>query len=158
MQTMVTEAEIYKTLLADAQKGTTQDSEAFYQAHIEKIRRLVPAENLLIMNVKEGCKLLLNVSPGNSMHGASILADLLTQVYSQGDPLCKFLGHERPAWPFPRVNSTEEFMQNAIEVGAMMKHATSARILKTLVAVTAVSVVGIAWWMRSTRVIGIQLW
>jgi hypothetical protein len=158
MQTMVAEAEIYKTLLADAQKGTTQDSEAFYQAHIEKIRRLVPADNLLIMNVKEGCKLLPNVSPSRFVHIVSILADLLTQISSEGDPLCKFLGHEQPAWPFPRVNSTEEFMQNAIEVGAMMKHVTNARILKALVAVTAVSVVGIAWWVRSTRGIGTQLW
>jgi hypothetical protein len=55
MGSMVTDVEMYATLMADARSGSTKDSEAFYLAHIEKIRAMVPAENLLVMNVKEGC-------------------------------------------------------------------------------------------------------
>jgi hypothetical protein len=56
MDRMTSDYEMWTTLLADARNGTTQNSEAYYLAHIESIRRLIPADNLLIMNVSEGCK------------------------------------------------------------------------------------------------------
>jgi hypothetical protein len=57
MASIMTDVEMYATLMADARSGSTKDSEAFYLAHTEKIRAMVPAENLLVMNVKEGCML-----------------------------------------------------------------------------------------------------
>jgi hypothetical protein len=56
MADLVTNAEPFKTLIADARTGSTQASEAYYLAHIERVRAMVPAENLLVMNVKDGCK------------------------------------------------------------------------------------------------------
>jgi hypothetical protein len=77
---------------------------------------------------------------------------------SSGNPLCKFLGHKTPEWDFPRVNSTDDFWQNAGEVNVAMTRVTNARIVKTLVAVTAVSAIGVAWWVRYSRGFGSSLW
>jgi hypothetical protein len=57
MVDMVTSTEPFMTLIADARSGSTQASEAIYLAHNERIRTMVPAENLLIMNVRDGCML-----------------------------------------------------------------------------------------------------
>jgi hypothetical protein len=58
--------------------------------HNEEVKRVIPADKLLIMELGEGW-----------------------------ERLCKFLGKEVPDMPYPKVNSTEEFvrlqMQRSIE-------------------------------------------
>jgi hypothetical protein len=51
-----------------------------FNQHIEDVKRLIPAERLLVMHISEGWA-----------------------------PLCKFLGKEMPSEPFPRVNDANEF-------------------------------------------------
>jgi hypothetical protein len=87
----------------------------------------------------------------------STLECRLTNKFS-GDPLCTFLEHKPPAWAFPRVNSTDEFWLNAADVNLMVTRTINARIVKTLVAVTAVSAIGVAWWARYSRGFGSSLW
>lgn len=55
---------------------------AYYQQHIETIRREVPAEKLLVFKATEGWS-----------------------------PLCAFLSLPVPPTPFPNVNSREQFQQ-----------------------------------------------
>lgn len=45
-------------LMRDLENGTNEDSVKYYERHNEEIKRLVPKERLLVMNVKEGCKLI----------------------------------------------------------------------------------------------------
>jgi hypothetical protein len=51
-----------------------------YEAHNKAVRELIPAEQLLVYQVKEGW-----------------------------EPLCKFLSVEKPTMEFPRTNNREEF-------------------------------------------------
>jgi len=51
-----------------------------YLAHVEEVKKIVPADQLLIYEVKEGW-----------------------------EPLCKFLGKPVPSVPYPNVNDTAEF-------------------------------------------------
>jgi len=53
-----------------------------YEQHNAQVRRVIPAERLLVYDVLEGW-----------------------------EPLCRFLGHPAPAEPFPRANTTETFRQ-----------------------------------------------
>ena len=53
---------------------------AVHQAHIEEVKRTIPADRLLVFQVKEGW-----------------------------GPLCRFLGVAVPDEPFPRVNERESF-------------------------------------------------
>jgi len=55
-------------------------AKSVYTAHIEEVKTSVPADRLLVFDVKEGW-----------------------------EPLCKFLGKEVPAKDFPRSNDTTEF-------------------------------------------------
>lgn len=57
---------------------------AGYEAHNAAVRREVPPERLLVLDVAEGW-----------------------------DPLCRFLGVPAPDTPFPRANSTDEFREHA---------------------------------------------
>jgi len=61
----------------------------FFEAHIEEAKHLVPSENLLVFQVKEGWT-----------------------------PLCRFLEVEEPKVPFPRINDTAKmtFMRRVIAV------------------------------------------
>lgn len=56
-------------------------AKAAYTAHVEKVKATVPSDRLLVWNVSEGWK-----------------------------PLCDALGLPVPDEPFPRSNSTEEFL------------------------------------------------
>lgn len=56
---------------------------ANYDAWIVDVKKKVPADRLLVFNVKEGW-----------------------------DPLCKFLGVPVPSGPFPRVNEADDFKKN----------------------------------------------
>ena len=53
---------------------------AVYEAHNAEVKRVVPAERLIVFDVKQGW-----------------------------EPLCEALGRPVPDTPFPRVNTTEEF-------------------------------------------------
>jgi len=53
---------------------------ALFERHAEEVKRLVPAERLLVYDIREGW-----------------------------GPLCKFLGVEEPDEPFPHLNSATEF-------------------------------------------------
>ena len=65
-----------------------------YAAHNDKVRRDLPAERLLVLDMSEGWK-----------------------------PLCDFLKVPVPATPFPRANSTDEWLERA---SARMAAAASA--------------------------------
>lgn len=57
----------------------------YFEAHVEEVKRAVPAERLLVFDVKEGW-----------------------------GPLCAFLGVPVPNEPFPRVNDTAEFKKRVL--------------------------------------------
>jgi hypothetical protein len=63
---------------------------AIFERNIEEVRRVVPAERLLIYDVKEGW-----------------------------EPLCRFLGVPAPDKPFPRLNDTREFQRRIKVVQAI---------------------------------------
>ncbi|ORY06456.1 hypothetical protein K493DRAFT_203324 [Basidiobolus meristosporus CBS 931.73] len=69
-------------------QGRFEDKEwmiELFKSHIEEVKRVVPADKLLVFEVKEGW-----------------------------EPLCKFLGKPVPDEPFPHVNDTAE-MQGRID-------------------------------------------
>jgi len=63
-----------------------------FQAHVEEVTATIPPHRLLVFDVRQGWA-----------------------------PLCEFLGVDVPAEPFPRVNDSAEFMQQARgRVGRML--------------------------------------
>ncbi len=52
-----------------------------YNAHVERVKATIPKSRLLVFEAKQGWR-----------------------------PLCEFLGVDVPAEPYPRVNTTEDFM------------------------------------------------
>lgn len=52
---MATEYEMFQLLAKDSVEGT-REAEKFYERHVEEVKRRVPKERLLVMNVKEGCE------------------------------------------------------------------------------------------------------
>ena len=71
--------EMYQTLAEDMRDGKQKGIE-YYENHLAEVRKVVPKERLLVMNVKDGWQ-----------------------------PLCKFLGKEVPSWEFPKSNTTQEW-------------------------------------------------
>jgi len=72
--------ETYKSVYPDG-FSDEDTAKAAYTAHVEKVKATVPSDRLLAWNVSEGWK-----------------------------PLCEALGLPVPDEPFPRSNSTEEFL------------------------------------------------
>ena len=66
--------------LVDDYYDGTRKGVKWYEEYCEAVKKAVPEERLLVMNVKEGW-----------------------------EPLCAFLGKERPWWEFPRVNTIDEW-------------------------------------------------
>ncbi|XP_001630566.2 uncharacterized protein LOC5510065 [Nematostella vectensis] len=62
-----------------------------YTRHIEEVKAIVPADRLLVFNVKEGW-----------------------------EPLCAFLGHEAPSIPFPHRNKKSEFIPDMINKSSIV--------------------------------------
>ncbi|KAF2160509.1 hypothetical protein M409DRAFT_29130 [Zasmidium cellare ATCC 36951] len=104
----------YNILCKDLRDGT-QEGIRWFEEYIEEIKRLVPPENLLIMNIKSGWK-----------------------------PLCTFLGHDVPPWDFPVANTNEQFEANVAGLYAGINQAVWFNAAKRLapVAVGIVAVVG----------------
>ncbi|KAF2210676.1 hypothetical protein CERZMDRAFT_85984 [Cercospora zeae-maydis SCOH1-5] len=107
-------------LMSDLEKGTNEDSVKYYQSYIEEIKRLVPSENLLVMNVTEGWR-----------------------------PLCEFLDVEKPEWNFPQVNSTEDFENRTAKIIDHFGAIIMWNMTKTFVPAVALTVGILGWWMRS---------
>ncbi len=79
-----------KLIWQRSHKGTMEDREAAikrYNDHIEEVRAVVPADQLMIFTVKEGW-----------------------------EPLCKFLGVEVPDTPFPNVNDRAEIKKTIADI------------------------------------------
>ena len=78
---------IRKMILQQTFGGSTADEAlaiGVLEMHNEEVRRTIPAERLLVYEVKQGW-----------------------------EPLCAFLGVAVPEVPFPRTNTTEEFLARA---------------------------------------------
>ncbi|ORY06455.1 hypothetical protein K493DRAFT_322526 [Basidiobolus meristosporus CBS 931.73] len=75
-------------------QGRFEDKEwviELFKSHIEEVKRVVPANKLLVFEVKEGW-----------------------------EPLCKFLGKPVPDEPFPHVNDTAEMQARMEKYKAML--------------------------------------
>ena len=80
-------AKVARKLVAENTFGGRLDDRehciSVHKAHIEEVKRLIPATRLLVFEVKQGW-----------------------------EPLCKFLNVAVPETPFPRVNDRESFGKN----------------------------------------------
>lgn len=95
-----------------------------YEEHCQKIRELVPPENLLEFQVQSGWR-----------------------------PLCKFLGQPIPEQPFPRSNDTDQFVQRcrASNRRQMMNVVVRMLVVGFPVVATAISTVfALTAWAPST--------
>ena len=87
----------------------------FYEEYREEVVRLVPAESLLVMNVKEGW-----------------------------EPPCRSLGKDVPGYPFPRVNETKDFHVNVGELVRLAGQVVKERTWKVAaVGVAVFGIVGV---------------
>ena len=100
-------------------KDLPENGIKFYSDYNAEIQRIVPKENLLVMNVKEGW-----------------------------GPLCAFLGQEVPKWNFPKVNDMEVFARNASETGKVFDKVVKMNATMMIGAIAAVAMgLVIAWRM-----------
>ena len=83
----------------------------FYQGYIDEIKRIVPKEKLLVLNVKEGW-----------------------------DPLCSFVGKAKPDWDFPVTNERKIIQANIKGLMAMCDRETHKRMIKAAGLLVAVLV------------------
>lgn len=91
MELIVHDTPMYAALWHDYHNGTTTGKQ-FYQDYNAEIKRLVPEERLLVLNVKEGWK-----------------------------PLCQFLNEEVPDEEFPNRNSKADFHVNNGKLGEVVQ-------------------------------------
>lgn len=89
---------VIRGLHRDRREGTEQTKE-WYNEWNEEIKRIVPADKLLVMNVKQGW-----------------------------DPLCKFLGEDVPSYPFPRRNDSATFQKNTVQLNFLVGAAVKLKI------------------------------
>lgn len=90
---IVNDAPIFSALWRDYHDDT-ETAKQMYIDHNAEIRQLVPKENLLVFNVKEGW-----------------------------DPLCEFLKEKVPEGEFPSRNSKADFARNNEMAGQVMQNA-----------------------------------
>lgn len=88
------ETPMYAALWRDYQNGTGTAKQVYHDYNAE-IRRLVPEDRLLVLNVREGWA-----------------------------PLCEFLGEVVPDKPFPRRNDKAQFASNNDQIGSVVAAAT----------------------------------
>lgn len=112
----------YSTLLYDLEHGTST-AETFYEEYVAAIKRIVPADKLLVMNVKQGWQ-----------------------------PLCDFLDKDVPAYPFPRKNDNATFKKNLTKLDGMLRIGVFVNIAKyTMPAAVAVFAAGFAAYRYSLQ-------
>ena len=87
------DAPVFVALWRDYHDGT-ETAKQLYKDHNAEIKKLVPKENLLVFNVKEGW-----------------------------DPLCRFLNEQVPEAEFPNRNSKADFSKNNETAGQVMQAA-----------------------------------
>ena len=83
-----------------------------YRQHNERVQPVIPAEKLLVFNVKQGWK-----------------------------PLCEFLGSDVPSTPFPRVNVAHSDTKKAISQSGRTERSVALVIIFVVVLLAAVFVV-----------------
>jgi hypothetical protein len=112
MDLIVHDTPMYAALWHDNHSGTTT-AKSFYGDYNAEIKRLVPKDRLLVLNVKDGWA-----------------------------PLCEFLGEEIPDREFPNRNSKADFRANNGRLGEVMQAVTRrnmARFGTVMAAVVAVA-------------------
>ncbi|XP_078363472.1 uncharacterized protein LOC144647553 [Oculina patagonica] len=85
-----------------------------YRQHNERVQAVIPAEKLLVFNVKQGWK-----------------------------PLCKFLGCDVPSTPFPRVNVAHSDVKNRISVSLKTETSVAFVFMIVVLLIAGVFVVSI---------------
>ncbi|KAL9111881.1 MAG: hypothetical protein Q9227_003731 [Pyrenula ochraceoflavens] len=110
--------EMYRLLLRDMEEGTERAME-WYERYVEEVKSVVPRERLLVMNVKEGW-----------------------------DPLCRFLGKEKPGWEWPRANTREWFVRSKEVLDETAEAAAKERMWRSVGWLASVGVIGgLGWWL-----------
>jgi hypothetical protein len=108
---------MYAALWHDHHNGTTT-AKRFYESYNAEIKRLVPKDRLLVLNVKEGWP-----------------------------PLCSFLGEDIPYEEFPNRNSKADFHANNGKLGEVTQMVTRRNmarfgtVMAAIVAVAAFAIV-----------------
>lgn len=110
---------VYGALWHDLRHGTSTAKQT-YEDYNAEIKRIVPQDNLLLLNVKEGWA-----------------------------PLCSFLGHDVPDEAFPRRNDKAAFEKNQMKFGAFVQAASSRNMMVAGAGMAAlVSIVAVAAMRR----------
>jgi hypothetical protein len=99
LKTILEDTPVYSALWHDYHHGTETAKQVYVDYNAE-IRRLVPEENLLVFNVKEGW-----------------------------GPLCEFLGEELPDEAFPRRNDKVAFARNNDQFGEFVSASSQRNML-----------------------------
>lgn len=94
--------EMYRLLLDDYRHGTKKAIQ-WYKDYCDEIQRIVPKNNLLVLNQKEGWV-----------------------------PLCRFLGKDVPGWDYPHVNTTEQMSENSKIFDGYMNMMVYLQMAKTI--------------------------
>lgn len=97
-----TRYEMYRLLLDDYRHGTKTGIQ-WYKNYIDEIQRIVPKENLLVLNQTEGWA-----------------------------PLCRFLGKDVPGWDYPHVNKTQQTRENSNIIGGYIDQQVHSKMTKTV--------------------------
>jgi hypothetical protein len=108
LKLILQETPVYAAMWHDYHHGT-ETGKQVYEDHNAEIRRLVPKENLLVFNVKEGW-----------------------------GPLCDFLGDKVPDEAFPRRNDKVTFAKNYDQFGGFVIASSQRRMLFAGAGFTAV--------------------
>jgi hypothetical protein len=108
---------MFTALWHDYHNGTATAKQLYLDYNAE-VKRLVPKERLLVLNVKEGWA-----------------------------PICDFLGEEMPATDFPNRNSKADFLMNNGRLGEVMQGVTQMN-MALFVAGVAVAISVAAFVMR----------
>lgn len=119
---IISHAPAYKALWHDYYHGT-ETAKRFYDDYNAEIKRIVPKENLLVFNLKEGW-----------------------------EPLCNFLGEQVPKdEEFPRRNETTVFVKNNEQFMGFVQAAIQKKMTMVGAGVFATVALGVAALMAKRR-------
>lgn len=103
---MVENFPMFRALWFDIENNA-ETGKDWYRGFMKELKETIPREKLLVMNIKEGW-----------------------------EPICSFLGHEVPLYPFPRKNDMAAFQRNSNILGMAMQRAALWEMVKTVGGVT----------------------